>query len=590
VERTRAEAPGQPIRLQETVSGEVSEERKRIEEALRESEERYRRLTEAAFEGIALSEHGRILEANQQLACMLGYELEELVGLPVSSFVAPESLDTVLRHVRSGSEEPYEHLALRKDGSTFPVEIHAGYLPRAGQMVRVTAIRDMTERKRAEDRIRQQNTVLEGINRIFQEALSSQTEEALGQTCLAVAEEVTQSKLGFIGQMNAEGRLEDIAISDPGWEACQMETPEGHGRVPVGFKVHGIYGRVLLDGKGFYTNDPASHPDSIGVPARHPPLTAFLGVPLTHDGKTIGMVGLGNREGGYRDEDLEALEALTPAILEAFLRKRAQLEREQLVDNLRRMNEKLVLASLRADEQAEEAERRASELREVQRVREESARAISHDLRTPLAAIQGYAQLILRSPARAERVQKGAEVIVDSAKRMAALIQDLVDSVRLESGQLALRLEPLDLNSLLFGLQDRLDHGEGAERLQVGLDEAVPPVLADERRLERVLLNLVGNALKYSEPPSKVTLNAHQKGGEVVVLVGDQGPGIPKAVQPHLFEQYYRYRESSGEREGLGLGLYIAKGLVEAHGGRIWVESEEGKGSTFGFTLPVVSG
>jgi two-component system, cell cycle sensor histidine kinase and response regulator CckA len=179
-------------------------------------------------------------------------------------------------------------------------------------------------REMAEAKIRRQNAVLAGINKVFREALTSHTEEDLGRVCLAVAEEVTGSRFGFLGEIKANGRLDDLAISDPGWEACRMTDPAAHHRVPTGFKIHGIYGRVLKDGKGFFTNEPAAHPDSIGLPPGHPPLKAFLGAPLVRDGRTIGMIGLGNREGGYGQEELEALEAMIPAMVEAFARKRAE--------------------------------------------------------------------------------------------------------------------------------------------------------------------------------------------------------------------------------------------------------------------------
>ena len=153
----------------------------------------------------------------------------------------------------------------------------------------------------AEERVRRQNAILEAINRIFREGLVCQTEQELGGACLAVAEHLTASKFGFIAMINSQtGLLDDIAISAPDWQACRMEDRSGHGQtLRTGFAIRGIHGRVVLDGKGFFTNDPPSHPDSIGVPAGHPPLTAFLGVPLAYGGQIIGMVGLGNREGGY---------------------------------------------------------------------------------------------------------------------------------------------------------------------------------------------------------------------------------------------------------------------------------------------------
>jgi PAS domain S-box-containing protein len=176
------------------------------------------------------------------------------------------------------------------------------------------------------DRSPNECAVQAAIAKIFREALACGTEEDLVRTCLAVAEELTQSRFGFIGEINRRtGRLDDIAISDPGWEACRMPMRTGRGRRPlVSLEIHGIYGRVLVDGKGLFTNDASSHPDSIGTPPGHPPLRSFLGVPLIHAGETMGMIGLGNRDGGYGPEELERLEGLASAIVQAFLGKRAE--------------------------------------------------------------------------------------------------------------------------------------------------------------------------------------------------------------------------------------------------------------------------
>ncbi|CAO4156178.1 GAF domain-containing protein [Methylorubrum extorquens] len=179
------------------------------------------------------------------------------------------------------------------------------------------------ERGRAEADIRRKNAVLEGINRIFREALTAPTEEELGRVCLAVAEDVTQSAFSFMGEVDHENdRFDELSISDRGWQHFAMENSAfSKGVGPKGLKIHGLYGRVLRDGKSLIANDPDSHPDRIGTPAGHPSLQAFLGVPLKRNGQTIGMIGLGNRAGGYRSEDLEAAEALAPAILQALLSK-----------------------------------------------------------------------------------------------------------------------------------------------------------------------------------------------------------------------------------------------------------------------------
>ncbi|MGD8403313.1 MAG: PAS domain S-box protein [Anaerolineales bacterium] len=153
------DACGQPTEIL-GVTRDITD-RKRAEQARYESEQRFSILSAAAFEGIVISDRGRVIDVNKQLAAMLGYEPSEVVGIEIEKFVAPESLELVMQHIKSKSEEPYEHLALRKDRSTFPVEIRAKSLPYNGHVLRVTAIRDITERKRVEGILRLQSTALE---------------------------------------------------------------------------------------------------------------------------------------------------------------------------------------------------------------------------------------------------------------------------------------------------------------------------------------------------------------------------------------------------------------------------------------------
>lgn len=220
---------------------------------------------------------------------------------------------------------------LIKNGSLIGTLCVTHATPRSWTETDVGLVRDVAERiwsavqrGRAEADIRRKNAVLEGINRIFREALTARTEEELGRACLAVAEDVTQSAFSFMGEVNpATGRFNELSISDRGWQHFAMDDPAyPKGVAPNGLKIHGLYGRVLKDGKSLIANDPQTHPDRIGTPEGHPPLKAFLGVPLKREDRTIGMIGLGNREGGFRAEDLEAAEALAPVILQVLLSKR----------------------------------------------------------------------------------------------------------------------------------------------------------------------------------------------------------------------------------------------------------------------------
>jgi signal transduction histidine kinase len=200
----------------------------------------------------------------------------------------------------------------------------------------------------------------------------------------------------------------------------------------------------------------------------------------------------------------------------------------------------------------------------------------------------GRAQLIQRHPDQASLARRNADNIVENGRRLNAMIQDLIDSARLEAGELKLNREPVELPALVTDLRERVASPEDLPRIRVEVSGSLPPVCADPQRLERILTNLITNALKYSSPDTEVTVTVAREDGAVVTSVTDRGPGIAPDDLPRLFQRYYR-TDSAREREGLGLGLYITKGLVEAHGGRIAVESEVGAGSTFSFTLPIAT-
>jgi PAS domain S-box-containing protein len=227
-------------------------------------------------------------------------------------------------------------------------------------------------------------------------------------------------------------------------------------------------------------------------------------------------------------------------------------------------------------------------LHDLQEQRDDILRAVSHDLRNPLAAVQGQAQLLDRKLEKSGQPEHvGAEAIITSAQRMNTMIQDLVDSARSESGQLTLNRQSIALPAFVHDMKQRLATTMDIARVEVVEPEALPPVLADPDRLERILTNLISNALKYSASGTPVTIGFAHEDGRVITSVADRGRGIAPEDLPGLFQRYFRTGTAREEREGMGLGLYITRRLVDAHGGRIWVESELGKGSTFSFSLPV---
>ena len=213
---------------------------------------------------------------------------------------------------------------------------------------------------------------------------------------------------------------------------------------------------------------------------------------------------------------------------------------------------------------------------------------VSHDLRAPLATIQGYTELLVDSLVESEEGLGHIceQAILRGVKRMTVLLEELSDAARMGSGQIFLDPQPLSLSGYLTELLSRHALLLPTQRITLETPTELPEVMADEAHLERILLNLLSNALKYSHPETQLRIQLRRTGAEITIAVIDQGAGIASEDLPRLFERFYRTKDAQ-QIEGLGLGLYISKSLVEAHGGRIWVESDLGKGSTFSFTLPI---
>lgn len=227
---------------------------------------------------------------------------------------------------------------------------------------------------------------------------------------------------------------------------------------------------------------------------------------------------------------------------------------------------------------------------ELDQIKTDLISFVSHELKNPLAALLGFISLLKAEPqAQQEPLSEYAEYVESQARRMQYLVQDYLNVSQIEAGHpLPVEAESLiDLAGLVENLLELEIDAEDRQRIEVDIPSALPPVFADRHKLEQVLLNLVGNALKYTPRDTPLTVRAEPQGEEVCFSVIDRGPGLSPAQQEHLFEKFRRVRGPGAQRvPGTGIGLYLCKHLVEAHGGRIWVESEPGQGATFKFTLP----
>ncbi len=497
-------------------------ERKQAEDALRGSEERFRRTFDQSPIGAAMvSLDYRFQRVNEALSRITGYTAEELTSLKFVDITYPDDLQVsveLAKQMAAGKSDQYQvdKRYIRKDGRIVWVRLSTSMM-RDGEghpLYYLSMMEDITERKQAEE---ERERLLEEVQRRAVELdatiesipdgviiydlsgailrTNSAADEMLGYST-ADREKPMAERLKSLRMETEEGKPLAVEESPP-WRAIRGET------------VQGVV--VVL------------HPPrakSIWISAGAAPLRGL-------DGALLGAV--------------------------------------------------VIMTNI-------------TFLRDLQQQRSKYILGISHGLRTPLTVVQGQAQLLLRALGESGltgRMQQSAEAIATAGHRMGVTLRDLVDLMYLEGGQpLQLNRVPVDLRSFLLELTGRLAGVFDVDRMRVKAPGDLPPVLADPDRLERILVNLLSNAFKYSKPGTEIAVSVARHGEEVATSVADRGPGISSEQMSHLFEPYQLRRTAEERGESVGLGLYIAKGLVEAHGGRIWVESQVGKGSTFSFTLP----
>ena len=236
---------------------------------------------------------------------------------------------------------------------------------------------------------------------------------------------------------------------------------------------------------------------------------------------------------------------------------------------------------------------RVRSMEDLEKLRSEFLGMVTHELKTPLAAIKGSAATALGSPRPldASEVRELFEIINEQCDRLRDLADNLLDMSRIEAGSLSVKPEPLHLSAVIEEAQSIFARGERGHRIEVELPDDMPPVSADRRRIVQVLSNLLSNAAKFSPTTTPIRVSAEHDAIRATVRVHDQGQGISAAKLPLLFQKFSQVHDATGTRvSGTGLGLAICKGIVEAHGGRIWAESAgEGKGATFTFTLPIAA-
>jgi len=432
----------------------------------------------------------------------------------------------------------------------------------------VVTLTDFTQRKTMEEAIRRKNAVLEGVSAVLRAALTAPDERELAQCCLEIAQQLTQSAYGFIGELREDG-FRELAVSNPGWDACSALDSQGHRASACEFKVHGIYSRVIAEGRALHVNDLLNHPSRIGLPSGHPPLDSFLGVPLFRNSRMIGMIAVANRTGGYSQSQQESLELLAPAVVEAFLRKRTEEDLKKLNADLEyRVNQRT--AELREKDQLLLLQSRQAAMGEM-------IGNIAHQWRHPLNLLGLTVQqfLLFYDLGHFDRgfVSQSVSKAMELIEHMSRTIDDFrnyfkPDKVKVDfnvkdtvTGTLSLirgSLQTPRIDIELNADQDLVIHGYPNEFAQV---------------LINLLINARDALAERQCPAPKVTIDISRDGETTIVAVADNAGGVPEEIIDKIFDPYF---STKGPQLGTGVGLFMSKSIIERNmGGRLGVRNTE---------------
>jgi len=381
----------------------------------------------------------------------------------------------------------------------------------------------------------------------------SKTEKRVLDSCLIA----THSVYGMIGKVNEHGKYDTTTYSGRALKDCAF--PEALAwELSTGMTIRGIWGWPILHGKPLICNDLKTHPDSVGSPEGHTPILCFLGVPLKREENIVGMVAVANKPGGYTQDDRNTLVRLASIISVSRQHRQAQQAMRRTAEELVAVNEELEAFSY----------------------------SVSHDLRAPLRAIDGFSKMLVEDYG-ANLDTEGRRllgVIQSSVGEMGQLIDDLLAFSRLGRKEISkTHINMRDLAEEVFrNLETEILQGE----VQFNV-ESVPSLRGDRTLIREVLKNLISNAVKFARHRelTVIEISGRVEGNEHLYTITDNGVGFDMKYADKLFKPFQRLH-SSGEFEGTGIGLALSHHIIHRHGGRVWAESKIGEGAVFHFAIP----
>lgn len=614
----------------------------RVQERTKElsrSEERFRTLSDATFEGIVVHDEGIILDVNQTALDQTGYSREEVIGRSILDFFLPESQSLIRKIVQQPVVEAYEAHLKKKNEELRTVQIRARAMESDGRPVRVATIMDITDRKQAEE-------ALEGERKRLKEILDQ----------MPVGVTIIEAPNGRISYQNEEVsslfRHELFPTSGieeyEKWQVFNLdETPVKTGEHPIALSL--LKGVVIRNKEEMILRGDGTHGflSTTSAPIRdwNGKIVAAVGVNVDVTERMEAEKALKESESKYRglfenmidavsihkhvyddqgnvieriivDANPVALEALGVSSLQEALGKpdtelygpKLAVEYCRQCNLMRSTGRPIVAESRSPDGRREyisafvslgdnhfivishdvtELKKTQNELNRSNAELQQFANIVSHDLKGPLSTIIGFLALLegrYKGKLLDEKAEKYVRNAIEGAERMGRLIDDLFDLSGVD--RKGKSFEIVNMNEVLSLMEQNLDRAIRESNANI-TNDPLPSVMADSVQMMELLQNLIANAIKFRRPhePPRIHISASSTEGEWTFSVKDSGIGIPKEQQERIFQMFQRLHTEQ-EYPGTGIGLAIVKKIVDRHGGRIWVESEVGKGSTFYFTIP----
>jgi PAS domain S-box-containing protein len=501
--------------------------------------------------------NGIINSWNKSAELMFGYQEDEVIGKHISILIPEDRLaeeDTIIASLRRGERiEHYQTIRKRKDGtlinlslSISPVKNSKGIIIGASKIAR-----DITRQKEAENLIRQYTKRLELIDAIGKTIVSQLDVEAILQKVTDTTTLLSGAAFGAFFHNKTDAKGDSYTLYT--LSGALKEQFEKFG-MPRNTEVFDI----TFSGKGTFlsgdiTKDPkyGKNKPHHGMPEGHLPVVSYLAVPvISQTGTVIGGLFFGHpKPNVFKEEHASLVEAIATQAAIA-------LDNAKLYSEVQALNNK----------------------------KDEFIGFASHELKTPLTTISGYLQLAEKDP---EMAKDFIPRIGKQVNRLSAIISDLLDLSKIQAGKLDLHFTQTSLLALVKDSVETVKQQSAVHNFECDLPEEDVMLMIDGPKMGQVLINILTNAVKYSPDSNRILVTAMRFGDQVRISVQDWGMGISPKNLDKIFNRFYRASRSSAQTEGMGLGLYISREIVEGHRGRIWVESEEGKGSIFNIDCPI---